>query len=246
MQRTNTSASSFESPQSIREWIKSNHHPVAKLLRSSFYQLRYWQCPKIPVVHKMLYGTHQLVNTFISNMMRIFYWTPLFASMCSNKPKRLYLYSGMPQLLGNLDLSIGNNTRISGLTTFTGRTASPTTPQLNIGSNVDISWQTTIAVGTEIIIGDNTRIAGRCFLAGYPGHPLDPHDRANGKPDTDEQAGPIILKKNVWLASGVSVMPGVTIGENTIVAAGSVVTKSLPANVLAGGVPAKVIRALSR
>jgi len=152
----------------------------------------------------------------------------------------------MPQLLGCIDLSIGNNTRISGLTTFTGRTASATKPQLKIGSNVDISWQTTIAVGTKIIIGDDTRIAARGFLAGYPGHPLDPQDRANGKPDADEQTGPIILNKNVWLASGVSVMPGVTIGENTIVAAGSIVTKSLPANVLAGGIPATVIRELSR
>lgn len=243
MQTMTTQSDSANRSRSLREWIKNSSHPFSKLLRNSFYGVRHWQCPEIPLLHASVYRIHQAVALLLSNFVRIFYWTPLFSSKCVTKPKRLYLYSGMPQILGNLEISVGDNTRISGLSTFTGRT-STASPSLTIGANVDIGWQTTIAVGTQVIISDNVRMAGRCFLAGYPGHPIDPIDRANGKPDTDDQIGAIVLQKNVWLASGVSVMPNVVIGENTIVAAGSVVTKSLPANVLAAGIPAKVIRTL--
>ncbi|ELU00836.1 hypothetical protein CAPTEDRAFT_59926, partial [Capitella teleta] len=75
-------------------------------------------------------------------------------------------------------------------------------------------------------------------------HPVDPAARARGEPDSDDQVGSIIIEDDVWLAAGVTVMSGVTIGAGTIVATGSVVTKDLPSGVLAGGIPAKVIKSL--
>ena len=83
------------------------------------------------------------------------------------------------------------------------------------------------------------------MLAGYPGHPLDARARAAGAADTDEQVGDIILEDDVWLATGVTVIAGVRIGRGTVVAAGSVVTRDLPANVLAAGNPARVIRSIA-
>lgn len=105
---------------------------------------------------------------------------------------------------------------------------------------------TTIAVGSKVVIADNVRIAGRALLAGYPGHPLDAKTRAQGLPETDRQVGDIILEKDVWLATGVSVTAGVCIGRGSIIAAGSVVTRDIPAMVLAGGIPARVIRVLKQ
>ncbi|NAW11179.1 DapH/DapD/GlmU-related protein, partial [Salmonella sp. gx-h1] len=60
-----------------------------------------------------------------------------------------------------------------------------------------------------------------------------------------EYAYPITVGNNVWFGGGVKVMPGVTIGNNVVIAAGSVVTRDIPDNVLAGGVPCKVIRAIT-
>ena len=128
------------------------------------------------------------------------------------------------------------------MTTISGRAVGENIPQLIIGDNVGIGWRTSISVGQSVAIGDNVRIAGDCYLAGYPGHPIDAKLRALGKPDTEAQVGNITLEDDVWLATGVKVMPGVTIGRGTIVAAGSVVTKSLPCFVLAAGVPARVIK----
>ena len=73
---------------------------------------------------------------------------------------------------------------------------------------------------------------------------MDAADRAAGLPDTEDQIGDITLRRDVWLGTGCIVSAGVEIGEGTIVAAGSVVTKSLPPRVMAGGVPARVIRNL--
>lgn len=183
--------------------------------------------------------------------MRQLWWTPLFKTRLKSAPKHLYLYSKMPFISGALTIAIGEKCRISGQTTFSGRTCinsktlEPMPAQLIIGNNAGISWQTTIAVGRRVVIGDNVRIAGRCFLAGYPGHPINPYERAKGKADTQDQIGDIELKENVWLGTGCTVLAGVTIGQNTIVGSGSIVTKSLPANVIAAGNPAKVIRELT-
>ena len=71
------------------------------------------------------------------------------------------------------------------------------------------------------------------------GHPLDPAQRRSvttGKP--------IVIGRNVWIAAGATIIGGVTVGENAVVAAGSVVTKDVPANTLVGGNPANVIRAI--
>jgi acetyltransferase-like isoleucine patch superfamily enzyme len=147
----------------------------------------------------------------------------------------------MPLVMGSLAIEFGSDCRISGKTTLTGRTASPEQPRLIVGNNVEIGWQTTIAVGTRVVIGNNVLIAGNSFLAGYPGHPIDPRRRARNEPDTPDQIGDIILEDDVWLATDVAVLAGVRIGKGTIVTAGSVVFRDLPPGVIATGNPARVV-----
>lgn len=214
--------------QQFKKWVKTADHPLAKAVKGTHDQLHHFEIPAVTVVYKPLRVLHQCVTQALSSMVRVAYWTPMFKTRLNGGCKRLYLYGGMPLVQGSLDIVMGDNCRLSGQTTFSGRWSGNSTPQLIIGNNVGIAWQTTIAVGTKVIIGDNVRIAGRGFLAGYPGHPVDPEARAKGLPDTDDQVGDIILEKDVWLGSGVTVMKGVTIGEGTIVAAGSVVTHDLP------------------
>ncbi|MCP5208400.1 MAG: acyltransferase [Hahellaceae bacterium] len=228
-----------------KHWLKKSHHPVARLVRVMHYWVINIQFPLIPIFHRGIYVLHCLVSQGWEMLAQFVYWTPLFKSRIQTVPRRLQLYSGMPQVLGALDIHIGEGARISGQSSFFGRTATLPKPQLIIGENVDIGWQTTIAVGTRVILEDNVRMAGRVFLAGFPGHPVDPEARARGEADNDDQVGDIILERNVWVASGVTVLAGVRIGRNTIVGAGSVVTHDLPANVIAAGVPAKVVKRLS-
>ena len=71
------------------------------------------------------------------------------------------------------------------------------------------------------------------------GHPLEPSRRRVATIGT-----PIVIEKSVWIAAGATIIGGVTVGEKSVVAAGSVVTKDVPANTLVGGNPARVIRSI--
>lgn len=226
----------------LRNWIKRRETPTSDFLFRSAKAVTGFEIPAWKPLFGSLYLTHVQVRNLLASLVRILYWTPLFKSRLATPAHKLNLYGGLPYMSGPLQFEVGDRCRISGATTFTGRTASRETPLLKLGDNVGIGWQTTIAVGSKVILGDNVRIAGRAFLAGYPGHPLDPKARADGLPDLDSQVGDIILENDVWLGTGVTVSAGVTIGAGTVVAGGSVVSKSLPAGVLAGGVPAKVLR----
>ncbi len=230
---------------SLKARLKNSESAYARALFNSLKSIRTFEVPVIKPIHGAIYQCHKAVTNLISSLIRIVYWTPLFKSQLNNRPKKLYLYSGIPLLLGPLDITMGNHCRLSGHTTISGRASTTLHPELIIGNNVGISWQNEIFVGDRIEIGDNVRLAVKVRLVGYPGHPVDPIARARGEPDSDDQVGNIIIENDVWLAAGVTVMGGVTIGAGTIVATGSVVTKSLPGGVLAGGIPAKVIKPLT-
>ena len=227
-----------------KQWAKTSDSFLAQLIKKLWFKFKAIEMPNIPVVFKLLYLVHVVLKQTMSDVLRILYYTPLLKARLKNNPKQLYLYGGLPVVIGSLDIIMGDKIRLAAMTTISGRAVGQTIPQLIIGDNVGIGWRTSISVGNTIIIGNNVRIAGDCYLAGYPGHPINAKLRALGKPDEDTQVGDIILDDDVWLATGVKVMPGVTIGRGTIVAAGSVVTKDLPSFVLAAGVPARVIKSI--
>jgi maltose O-acetyltransferase len=111
--------------------------------------------------------------------------------------------------------------------------------QIHIGARTFINYGAVLLDVAAIIIGDDVQIGPNVQLL-TPTHPLDPEARRAKL----EAARPITIGHNVWLGGGVIVLPGVSIGENTVVGAGAVVTKDLPANVVAVGNPARVIRQL--
>ena len=230
--------------QQFKQHLKDSRNPGVKFCITSYKRILMADLPLPRWFCRTLLVLHLSCTATLQTLLRIFYWTPLFKSRLRSQPRQLYLYSGMPLILGTLDFHLGDNCRISGVTTFCGRPSSQYRARLEIANNVDVSWQTTIAVGTLIIIENNVRIAANGFLAGYPGHPLDPVARAQGLTDTEAQIGKIHLKEDVWLGTNVTVLAGVTIGRGSVIATGSVVTKDIPAGVLAGGIPARVLRQL--
>jgi acetyltransferase-like isoleucine patch superfamily enzyme len=228
----------------LRQWVKRRDNVATQTAYSAAMWWRSASMPCIPAIHGTLYRMHRAVVAVRMDLLRIVWTTPLFQSRLTRPAPRLFLYGGMPLVLGPVEIAVGSDCRVSGQVTITGRSAGAATPALTIGRNCDIGWQTTISVGRQVVIGDNVRIAGRALLAGYPGHPLDVNARAAGKADTEDQVGDIVLEDDVWLATDVAVIGGVRIGRGTVVGAGSVVTRDLPANVLAAGNPARVIRSI--
>ena len=116
---------------------------------------------------------------------------------------------------------------------------------VDYGSNISIGAGTFINFGLTALDVAPVKIGANCQIAPHvqlltAWHPLEPTFRRDGL----ESASPITLGDNVWLGGGVIVLPGVTIGDNSVIGAGSVVTKDVPANVVAVGNPARVIRTL--
>lgn len=106
---------------------------------------------------------------------------------------------------------------------------------IRIGSRVFINHACSFLDMGGITLEDDVLIGPKVNLI-TENHPLDPAIRRG------MVCKPIYIKQNAWLGAGVTVLPGVTIGRNAVVAAGAVVTKDVPDNTVAGGVPAKIIR----
>lgn len=111
---------------------------------------------------------------------------------------------------------------------------------VHFGKNVYANFNLTCVDDTHIYVGDYTMIGPNVTLA-TAGHPILPELREKGY----QFNMPIHIGKNCWLGAGVVVLPGVTIGDNTVVGAGSIVTKDLPPNVVAVGNPCKVLREIN-
>ncbi len=140
-------------------------------------------------------------------------------------------------VLRSSGFTIGRGTVIWGLPTITGQ--GDVYHRLTIGNDCWINIRLLLNLGAAITIGDRAAI-GHEVMVLTESHELGTPDRRAGA----VRAQPVVIGSGVWIGARTTVLPGVTLGDGAVIAAGSVVTKDVPPNVLAGGVPAKVIREL--
>ena len=108
---------------------------------------------------------------------------------------------------------------------------------IEVGENFFANYNLTILDVGKVTIGDNAQIAPNVSIY-TAGHPIHPDSRNSGY----EYGIPISIGNNVWIGGNTVILPGVTIGDNVVIGAGSVVTKNIPANMIAAGNPCRVIR----
>lgn len=144
----------------------------------------------------------------------------------SKHPERLLI---LEQLLG----SIGKNCLIE------QRFHCDYGYNIHVGDNFYANIGCTILDGAEVRFGNNILIGPNVGIY-TAGHPIDVEQRIAGL----EYARPIAIGDNVWIGADCSILPGVTIGNNSIIGAGSVITKDVPPNVVAAGNPCKIIKKL--
>jgi maltose O-acetyltransferase len=110
---------------------------------------------------------------------------------------------------------------------------------IQVGDNLFANFGCIILDCHRVEIGDDVFIAPNVQILAAT-HPLDPETRASGR----ELARPVLIESRVWIGAGAILCPGVSIGEGSVIGAGSVVLRDVPARVLAAGNPARVIRSL--
>lgn len=138
-------------------------------------------------------------------------------------------------ILGRLLGHVGHNSRVeSPFHCVYGQ-------NISIGHDVYLNVQCTILDCAKVLIGDHVMI-GPVVQIYTAAHLLQAEGRNQGL----EIAKPIVIEDNVWIGGGAILLPGVTIGQNAVVGAGAVVSKSVPANMVVVGNPAKVVREIDQ
>ncbi len=110
----------------------------------------------------------------------------------------------------------------------------------HLGSNVYANFNLTLVDDTDIYIGDSVMIGPNVTIA-TAGHPVDPELRRK----VAQFNIPVRIGNNVWIGAGAVILPGITIGDDSVIGAGSIVTKDIPAGVVAVGNPCRVLRPIS-
>ncbi len=108
---------------------------------------------------------------------------------------------------------------------------------VHFGKNIYANFNLTLVDDTHIYVGDNTMFGPNVTVA-TAGHPVLPELREQAY----QYNAPVHIGKNCWIGAGAIILPGITLGDNVVVGAGSVVTKDLPSNVIAVGNPCKILR----
>ncbi|GHU76269.1 hypothetical protein FACS189461_3640 [Spirochaetia bacterium] len=172
----------------------------------------------------------------------------LFNLLFQKKLKKACAYFGKNARIDNPEviserhlLSIGDNTTILSHSRLQCYSALVTeTPHIKIGNNCYIGYYLTILAGADVIIDDWVLIASNVLISSE-NHGMDPESET---PYMDQTltCAPVHIEEGCWISEKVSILPGVTIGKKSIIGAGSVVTKSIPAYSIAVGNPARVIK----
>ena len=145
---------------------------------------------------------------------------------------------GRPAIMVKGDLDIHERVRFSSSITPI-ELAVHKNAKLEIGENTYINYGTSISAFKSVEIGKNCNIGTYVNITDNNFHRIEP-ERRNEMPESD----PVIIGSDVWLGTRVIVLPGVKVGDGSVIGAGSVVTKDIPSRVVAAGVPAKVIRSI--
>lgn len=202
--------------------------------------------PRIPRFLSIpLLSLFLLLRSVYYFVARVFFCEPFFKAYCTKYGRGVHTGVFFHWIQGRGQLIVGDNVLIDGKCNFTFAARFSEHPTLIIGDNSGIGHECTFTIGKAITIGRHCRIAGQAWIFDSPGHPADPGARMAGSPTTDEEVKPVVIEDNVWIGRAAIIMPGVTIGEGSIVAAGTVVMADVPPNTLVLGNPARQIRKLT-
>lgn len=213
-------------------------YDAARWIRRSIY------IPPIGIIYGPVSFIHYWLQWFFRTFKKILIDEPIFRYRCKMVGRNLLLSFKVPLTTPNLHMYFGDNCAINGYSTF-GAAAINENPTLVVGNNTSLGYLVTISVGERVEIGDDCLIADRVFIADNHGHPADPERRRLRQKVLPKEIEPIKIGNNVWVGYQSVILRGVTIGDNSIVGANSVVTKDVPANTVVAGNPAVIVRTLN-
>jgi acetyltransferase-like isoleucine patch superfamily enzyme len=190
-----------------------------------------------------LYCLHVMMREGILWALRFFWFEPLFRSQCVAVGTRFQMEQ-LPYLTGKGQIALGSGVSLSGKSAIGFSNRLRADPKLIIGDGTFIGHDCSLNIATSVTIGKHCLLAGGVKVYDFDGHPIDAARRRAGEPFPPENSRQVVIEDDVWVGTRAIILKGVTIGARSIVAAGAVVTADVPADVVVGGNPARIIKHL--
>lgn len=224
---------------SLRRSVRFSDHWAARYLRALYYfpSTVHAPAPRVAIIPVRV--AYEAVRDTIYFLRRVLIAEPALKSYCTSYGKGLRTGVYIPWVTGRGDMILGHDVLIDGKCSFKFAARYVSAPTLVIGDHTGIGHGCSFTVGKRIEIGSYCRIAGNVTMFDSPGHAMDPESRRAGMPAADAEVKPITLGSNVWVGKNSTIFPGVSIGDNSVVASDSVVMNDVPANTVVGGNPAR-------
>lgn len=193
----------------------------------------------------LLYAERDLRGRVWPLIAKILYREPLLRYRAEDVGTGLLLEGALPEITGSGTIRIGNDVTIGGRNSWVCGFRSSRDAEIIVEDRVYIGFQVVLSAAKSIRIGADTMLAARVQIYDNISHPISPARRLRHEPFRLDESTPVVIGRNCWIGNNAMIMRGVTVGDNSIVAAMSVVTRDVPPNTLVGGNPAKVIRSIA-
>jgi acetyltransferase-like isoleucine patch superfamily enzyme len=217
---------------------------LARLLRKLYWAIRGFSLPTPRLITRLMLGIFLSLRSLYYFVMRVFICEPLFKAYCTRYGRNVHTDVYIHYFQGRGELIVGDDVLIDGKCSFSFAARFSDRPTLTVGDHTGIGHGCGFSVAKRITIGRHCRIAGEVAMFDSNGHPSDPAARLADSPPNPDEVRPITIEDNVWIGNRSIIFPGVTIGEGSVVSAGSVVMADVPANTVVAGNPARRVRAL--
>ncbi len=231
---------------SLRRYLAVSDKPIPRTVRWLYRRVKAFNLPAPHVVVKPMLWVYLTIRFVVHFVRRVFISQPLFHAYCKRCGKNLRTDIYLHWVMGKGDIILGDNVLIDGLCTFTFASRFVDRPVLEIGDGTGIGHGCAFSVGKRITIGRNCGITPGCWIMDSSGHSVTVDRMADAttnawKPPADDDVREVAIGDNVWIGQRCIIFPGVTIGEGSIISAGSVVRLQVPPYSLVAGNPAKII-----
>lgn len=228
----------------LHHFLASSNHWAARSVRSINRRLRCLTLPAPRLVVLPILAVYLFTQTVYLFARRVFICEPLFKARCTSFGRGVRTGAFVHWIQGAGSIVLGDDVLIDGKCTFSFAARFSVQPELVIGDGTGIGHNCSFTVGKRITIGRQCRIASDVWIFDSPGHPTDPADRAAGLPPLAKDVRPVTVGDNVWIGRRCILFPGVTVGEGSVISAGSVVMSDVPPYSIVAGNPARKIGAL--
>lgn len=224
--------------------LSMSRNPRVRLLVGFWRWLRNISLPAPRILVLPLLWSYLALRVVYHAWRRAFVCEPLLKAYCTSCGRNVHTDIEIPWIKGKGDLILEDNVRIDGKFSVSFAARFAARPRLVIGEGCHIGHACSFTVGKEIVIGKHCLVAADVVIADSPGHPKDPQRRLAGDPPPDDSVQPVRIGDNVWIGRRAMIMPGITVGDGSIVGAGSIVTHDVAPRTVVGGNPAKVLSSL--